>query len=121
MGEEAVIHFNLATLTEECAIEIFTERGLLPKKEPVPLCPNPNCGAKMKASMDRQRKLGYGIEGLKLVQVEEPTVDSEEIGHLIRKRPKIDDDYYYYDSDSDKSLSFIDDLVGDPTWEEDDY
>ncbi|GBM21075.1 hypothetical protein AVEN_200764-1 [Araneus ventricosus] len=33
---------------------------------------------------------GYGIEGLKLVQVEEPTVDSEEIGHLIKKRPKID-------------------------------
>ncbi|GBO29454.1 hypothetical protein AVEN_198955-1 [Araneus ventricosus] len=59
MGEKAVILFNLATLTEECAIEIFTERGLLPKKEPVPLCPNPNCGAKMKASMDRQRKLGW--------------------------------------------------------------
>ncbi|GBM93229.1 hypothetical protein AVEN_143170-1 [Araneus ventricosus] len=31
---------------------------------------------------------GYGMEGLKLIEVDEPTVESEEIGHLIKKETK---------------------------------
>ncbi|CAL1301530.1 unnamed protein product, partial [Larinioides sclopetarius] len=31
---------------------------------------------------------GPGKEGLKLIEIDEPTVESEEIGHLIKKRKK---------------------------------
>ncbi|GBN29234.1 hypothetical protein AVEN_151168-1 [Araneus ventricosus] len=53
--------FNTGDPTEEQAIYIFTQTGILPKKDPHLLCPKPNCGVKMRASNDKQTsKDGFG-------------------------------------------------------------
>ncbi|GIY62508.1 DDE_Tnp_IS1595 domain-containing protein [Caerostris darwini] len=48
---------DIGGLSEETIIDIFTEGGMLPKKDPVPMCLK--CEGQTKASTDNSRKLGW--------------------------------------------------------------
>ncbi|GIY40320.1 hypothetical protein CEXT_36341 [Caerostris extrusa] len=48
---------DIGGLSEEIIIDIFTEGGMLPMKDPAPMCPK--CEGQTKASTDNSRKLGW--------------------------------------------------------------